>query len=179
MKKDEMKALQEVFKNDCTVIDFAEEYPGFTGSPRYMISTRMTQEDLEQRYGPLLDSLRPYIYDSGPMGEAIARYKKNEQKHWKRKKRKDRGFYYSVDEDFDEHHPECCDDGGIGNWELSDQLKEAMILLSPLQRRRLILVYAHKFTLEEVARAEGVSTTAIFHSNTKALNKTRKNYKGG
>ena len=60
-----------------------------------------------------------------------------------------------------------------------DQLKEAMILLSPLQRRRLILVYAHKFTLEEVARAEGVSTTAIFHSNTKALNKTRKNYKGG
>ena len=161
MKKDEMKALQEVFKNDCTVIDFAEEYPGFTGSPRYMISTRMTQEDLEQRYGPLLDSLRPYIYDSGPMGEEIVRYKKNETKHLRRRQR---GALFTIDDAFEEHHPELSNNQEIEAWELREDLKKALSHLSIPQQRRLVSVYAQKYTLEEVAEAEDVRPQSVWDS---------------
>ena len=161
MKQDETKALQEAFKNDCTIIDFAEEYPGFTGSPRYLVSSHMSQKDLEQRYSILLDSLRPYIYDNGPMVEEIKRYRKNETKHLRRRQR---GTLFTIDDAFEEHHPELSNNQEIADWELREDMRKALSHLPISQQRRLISVYAQKYTLEEVAEVEGVRPQSVWDS---------------
>ena len=56
----------------------------------------------------------------------------------------------------------------------SNRLKDALLRLSLVQRRRFILKYDYKLPTEEIARIEGCSTRAIERSLTNARRKLRK-----
>lgn len=176
MKQDETKALQEEFKNDCTIIDFAEEYPGFTGSPRYLVSSHMSQKDLEQRYSILLDAIRPYIYDNGPMGDEIKRYRKNETKHLRRRQR---GTLFTIDDAFEEHHPELAADQEVEKWELHDAFKKAIEQLSQPMQRRFVAVCIQGISARRLAISEGVSNQAMCKSIRLAKKKNKIHLRAG
>ena len=52
------------------------------------------------------------------MGDEIKRYRKNETKHLRRRQR---GTLFTIDDAFEEHHPELSNNQEIADWELRDR----------------------------------------------------------
>ena len=83
----ENNTILNKFKGECQVINFVYEYPGYTGDIKYGISTNLTEKELTEKYGVILDSYSPYILLNSSYGTIRRLFKRNEWKHNKRAER--------------------------------------------------------------------------------------------
>ena len=86
MSKDILSALEEQFNQECLAINVKEEYPDYLGTEQWIIITDLSDKELTARYEDLINRYYPYIKLSVEQGKAIIIYRRNEDKHRKRKK---------------------------------------------------------------------------------------------
>ena len=140
-----------------------------------MILTGLTKDELNQKYGVLLNNYEPYIIGSSQLYSPIADYEKNEDKFEKRNARNT--ISICVDEDADNTFEPL----QVGDYltELSEQqdadekrrlIHTALGTRTDSQRRRLLMWAIDGMTEEEIAMREGSSQQAI----SKNLDKARK-----
>ena len=146
MSKDILSALEEQFNQECLAINVKEEYPDYLGTEQWIIITDLSDEELTARYEDLINRYYPYIKLSVEQGKAIIIYRRNEDKHRKRKK-----LYESL-------LPDC----DVSQLVMSDYIKNMLEQLpSEKQRNRIVLRYLFGFTAVEIAEMENVSSQAV------------------
>lgn len=160
MSKDILSALEEQFNHECLAINVKDEYPDYLGTEQWIIITDLSDEELTARYEDLINRYYPYIKLSVEQGKAIIIYRRNEDKHRKRKK-----LYESLLPDCDgedEIHSNLTQVDFVSQLVMSDYIKNMLEQLpSEKQRNRIVLRYLFGFTAVEIAEMENVSSQAV------------------
>ena len=165
------KILYEQFASECEVIDLNKEYPGYTGHEKYGIITALSETELARKYEIFLSELTPYIVLDLDFGKTRKEYRRNDEKNrWRRRV----WGLFPIDDDFDEHHPECCSDPSEAQSNLKMLLDDALSQLPGEQSRRIRNYYLQGFTLQEIAESEHVSKSAVYYSIQKGLKNLKK-----
>ena len=170
----ETSKLKEQFNSLCEVINLHYEYTDYTGNEKYGIITKLTQEELQANFAELLDEYKPYILLNPSFAEVRNEYRRNEKKH---EMRAMRGSLFSIDDEFDVHHPECASNNiaeYIRDTEIDPRLIEGLKALSPVQRKRFLAYSLYNISSREMAEIEGVSKTSINNSIVAAKEKLKK-----
>lgn len=174
MSKRQLYTLNEEFQSKCKVINLKYEYEGYTGEEQWAIISELSEEEILKKYKPLVQAYIPFLILPLSYGEARREFKRNENKHYMRSVR---GHIFTLDDEFDEHHPEVatedCMFQVLAN-EQSQALWNAISTLDEKQRRRLISYYFKGKTYREIADEEGVDHKAIVRSVEAAVRKLKK-----
>lgn len=153
------------FMEACKVIDLAKEYSGatpYSGKERYAIVTDLTESELNANYSTDLAPYRPYVLLSPEMYEVIKESHRNDSRETKR----DFLYHDSFALD-DERVPIAPHSDPASIAESDDTYKHIineMLKLPGRQGHRMYQHYVLGFSLEEIARKEGVSAVAVFRS---------------
>ena len=152
-------------KKDYVVLNLAKEYPGYTGSEKWMVITDHGMDQLERLFPELKPFLSSAVIIGTDIGKAIIGYKNNDRKH--------------------DRHMECVglqievlkcravpqrDKSFKNNW-----LKKAVLELPDAQRRRVLLFYCDGYSEEEIANIEKVSKQAVSESIQRGINNLKRN----
>lgn len=178
--------LLESFRSECTVIDFLKQDEHWVGNEKFAIVTDLSQAELQNKYGLLLGEYTPFVILTTYQAEEIEIFNREVHRQEMAVFRHEDGFGYS-DEISEYFHAELAvpsaEDIVIAreNEETArDQLKadiqrlhQALKMLNPIQRERLIKNVCMGHSITDLAEAEGVSYTAV----RKCLNTARKNLK--
>lgn len=174
-------ALLEQFKNDCCVIDLHEEYPGFVGEGHYGIVTKLSQQEISEKYRPIISEYMPFILLTLEEGEIIKDYWRNNRKHQRRKERTESIFGF--DDETEIKHAEVRSNNDpieeIIRNENRRNVNRALALLSQKQRTRVIKHFYDNKSLGEIAGEEGVNKNAIAKSVEQALKIMNKFFENG
>ena len=169
----DIAALKEQFLCECEVIEMRYEYgKEFTGREKYGIITELSEEDLRGKYAPLLSEYEPYILLSHTYGEVREDYRRNDKKF---EMRSLRGHAFSIENDFDEHHPALAVPS-VEEEMLKDEyprLSKALESLSEIERDRITKKYFKGYSNREIAEEENVSAAAISISLKRAEEKIK------
>ena len=165
-------ALEEQFHNDCTVIEFKYEYPGYADDVPFGIITALSEKDMEWKYGKLLNTYRPYILLDPEFGEIRAEFIQNQDKHAKRQNR--HGSVFGFDEDTELRHPELAVSCFDENLLIGYELRSAIDSLTPIQRESIIAYFFLGMTVHEIAEQRGVKKQTVSRSIKMAKEKIKK-----
>lgn len=158
------------FKQECKIINLAAEYRGYKGNERYAIVTDLTEEELNTRFSVEIEKYRPFVILSRKMGIAIREHQRNENKY---KKRVARGTVMIACDETDETviNDLSIEDEQMAKERESNILENrqriaeasqrALMTLSALQRKYLILHYVDKKSCSEIAKAEGKNRKTV------------------
>ena len=163
MEQNKAISIDEQFSEDCEVVNLKYEYPGYTGTESYGIITGLTEQELAEKY------------EFG-MKKERRRFKRNEDKYYKRSVR---GHVFSIDDEFEEHHPELCVVDDEGQEIIHEKLERALASLTREQERRIRLYYFEGFGGDEIAKMENVTNQAVFKSINGGLKKIKNFLVGG
>lgn len=151
-------------KKDYVILSLEKEYPGFTGTEKWMIITDLSGEDFAAKYPDQLQLWKQSVVMSTEMGKAILLHHCNEWKHKKRMIRRevplDNVVISITPKDHTKDNP--------NKW-LYDSLKT----LTQIQRKRVILHCAHGISVKDIAEREKRSEAAIRISINAGLKKLR------
>lgn len=173
MSKDKLYTLNEEFQSECKVINLKYEYEGYEGEEQWAIVSALSEEEILKKYKPLVQAYIPFLILPLSYGEARREFKRNENKHYMRSVR---GHIFTLDDEFDEHHPEVATEDCMSQVLANEQnqaLWNAINALNEKQRNRLIAYYFKGKTYREIANEEGVDHKAIVHSVEAALKNLR------
>lgn len=162
------------FAEECAAVELKKEYTGYFDTEKYALVSVLSEKELVEKYGALLDGYRPFVVITPEMADVICEYWRNE---WKHEKRMLRGSLFPVEDDFDEHHPECAGPDCLEQLlleELSQDVQAAIERLTPIQRRRLFKWVFLGMTAREIAAEEGVTHSKIIKSLSHAREKMKK-----
>lgn len=173
METKNISAQEEQQEKAYEVINLKYEYPGYTGEIEWAVITSLSETELREKHGKMLAPYEPFMVLDMAFGEERRRFIRNEEKHLKRSKR---GHIFSIDEDFEEHHPECCTTDGSP---MRDAIEEALSMLPEDQARRVRAYYLEGYLTTEIAQKENVSSQAIDKSLARALKNLKKYLEGG
>ena len=151
------KKLREIegydnFKADERIAFFKckDEYPGWTGTEKYIISTDVPEDELKALYPQVMSALHPYLLINSKFGVIRNDYFLIE--------RRIDSFSneYQIDYDF-ENDSDCSkeylvDCNSAFTSDLKMDLEKALPLLSNNQRRRFIDYYIKGLTLDEIGK---------------------------
>lgn len=163
------------FKKDCRVISLANEYPGYTGYEKYMILTDLPLKDLYSSYGKILNDFKPYMIETMRLYSPIFDYKRNENKHQKRRARNTVSL--DTDEAGDKILPLLlAQDDNTSLADISDssigrEVHNILETLTSTEKQRLIMWGIQGFSEEEIACHEGSSQQAVSKSLNNAIEK--------
>lgn len=87
MKKLTVSEQEELFAQDCKLINLRYEYSGFTGTEKWAIVTELSEEALWDKYPDVISRYMPFILLSMAQGEVISESHRNNDKYEKRSKR--------------------------------------------------------------------------------------------
>ena len=87
MKKLTVNEQEELFAQDCKLINLRYEYRGFTGTKKWAIVTELSEETLWAKYPDIISRYIPFILLSMEQGEVISESHRNNDKYEKRSKR--------------------------------------------------------------------------------------------
>ena len=173
MSKDILSALEEQFRQECLTISVSEEYPNYIGTEKWIIITDLSDEELIVRYESLIGEYSPYIKLTVEQGKAINLYRRNEDKHRKRRKR-----YESLLPDCDgedELHNNLTQEDFVSKLVMRDYIRNLLDCIpSEIQRRRIALHYLCGFSAVEIAKMENVSSQAVDKSIHAGINFLKK-----
>lgn len=172
MDKNEI-TLEEMFKKECKIIDLFFEYDGFDGTEKYAIISDLSQTQLNDKYGEILNKYKPYIILNANIGIVFNDYFRNENKHNMRNIRSCEPLGYK-DGQTEINHPESILPSFEDKWILSEDLKQAMKTLTVLERKRIIARFFECKKLQEIADEYGCSARAVKYSIDSALKKIKK-----
>jgi len=175
MNNTNISAVAEQFYIDCEVIETKYEYPQYTGVEKWIIITDLTEEELNNKYAEQIAPLRPFIILSRSFGEVRDDYRRNEKKHYMRAVRNGHAFDFS--EDTEEHHTEIAagnlEDEFLCKEEI-EELRNAIQLLTPIQRERLIKYFFEGKSSRTIAKEEGVNYSKVDKSIAAAIKNLKK-----
>lgn len=165
---------KEKFKELCTLVDFKYEYPGYDGEIRYGFYSALPEHCLNAMFGNILSQITPYMKLDRDYVEARAVYRQNEKKFQYRNAVANQ---FSVDDDFEEHHPEVaaenCFDAIFRSCDY-EILRTALKSLSEVQYRRVHKYFYSGMTVRQIAAEENVKHPAVIKSIQEALEKMKK-----
>ena len=104
MKKLTVNEQEELFAQDCKLINLRYEYSGFTGMEKWAIVTELSEEALWDKYPDVISRYTPFILLSMAQGEVISESHRNNDKYEKRSKRTIDVYGYE-DDIFEQFHP--------------------------------------------------------------------------
>ena len=104
MKKLTVNEQEELFAQDCKLINLRYEYSGFTGTEKWAIITELSEEALWDKYPDVISRYTPFILLSMAQGEVISESHRNNDKYEKRSKRTIDVYGYE-DDIFEQFHP--------------------------------------------------------------------------
>lgn len=170
----EIKALELQFADECRVIEMKYEYSDYTGSERFGIITALTEKQLVDKYGSVLDVYKPYIVLDLAFAEVRDNFIRNE---WKYEKRAQRALSYGLDADFEVHHQECASPDCLTQViaaETKEKVWAALDRLTPTQKRRAIEHFMFGKSIRRIASEEGVDFTTVRESISSIVKKLKK-----
>lgn len=164
----QMNGGQKV-KKDYVILNIEKEYPGFTGTEKWMIITDLTEKEFSELYPDKYHCWNKAVVVNTEIGKAIVRFKNNDRKQiW----RESAGLV-SIDEDEDALYVE--DPDAVASmtrlW-----IKDAMDTLTDKQKTRIQRYYLLGYSLKEIALAENKSVVTIHKSIQIGLRKMRQYY---
>ena len=174
-KNTQFSALEEQFKEKCEIVNLRYEYPGYTGTENFGIITHLTEDELRKMYAGVIEQYEPFILLPPGMTAIRRAYKRNEDKFYKRSIR---GHIFSIDDEFEEHHPELFASNEKEK-ELHEALKEALQLLPEIQARRIRLYYFEGYQKLQIAAMEGVAEAVVGRSIAKGIKNLKNFLEGG
>lgn len=68
--------LLKQFKDECEVVEFKYEYPGYVGYEQYGIITALSEKELTDKYAEILKEFSPYIVLDLSYGETRNEFRK-------------------------------------------------------------------------------------------------------
>ena len=163
--------LIKEFKKDCKIIDLQKEYPQYQGTVKYAVISKLTEDELVQRYGQVLVQYQPYFVLSNDIGDVFHEYWKNEKKYYMRYIRNTDGESYLEGET--EQYISELNDNFSEEWILSEYVKSLLKTLTPLEQERLIKRFYQERTLQDIADDYGCSARAIKYSIDFAIKKLK------
>lgn len=174
MKKQLLRKLPGYaeFRTLCSFEKCEDEYPGWTGTEKYIVFSKLNRKDLEHRFPEITKYLSPYILIDRTISKALVDYKNNEKKHNWRAANGQTGFGF--DEYTELHYAELVSDHMEEDVMLQILLEQAMAQLTEVQRRRVKLRYFEGLTYAQIAKLEQTSDPAILKSIVSALEKMKK-----
>lgn len=174
VNNENQKTIEEQFADECKVINLKYEYPGYIGNIKWAIISNLTEEEIIKKYFPLVCENIPFIVLSLDYGKERDTYRRNEKKYHMRAVR---GHSFSIDDEFEAHHPEFASADCVDNVLLNEQynrLWEGINSLDEKQRNRLISYFIYGRTFREIGKLEGVDHKAIVRSVEAAIKKLKK-----
>ena len=179
------ETFDEAFREDCTVINLATEYPGHEGTEKYLIATDLSEEELASRHGGVLERFRPYTVAGKGILEIFREFHNNEAKHRMRACRAEeqmideisRGKEYRepAEEDFADRAERELNEA-MRKAEEDEAVRRAYMELTPEQRRRLWMRERYGATYDAIGRAEGIGGKCAEKSVKRAKTSLKKKY---
>ena len=157
----------EAFKRDCRIVNMMMEYPGYTGEIMWMVVSDLTEEEIISRYPVEIKPFLPFIYMTREMFEPVVDWDRNNRKFSYRAHNLEDIFGYT--DDMVEHfHPELIVNPDLT--ELRLYVKQALLKLTEVQRRRIVKYIYEEMTIEEIAFEENATKQAVSKSIQAAIN---------
>ena len=156
-------------KKDYVILNIEKEYPGYTGTEKWMIITDLTEKEFSELYPDKYRNWNKAVVVNTEIGKAIIEFKNNDRKHeW----RELSGLVViSEDEEsFDAVDPYS------SATEMQGWIKDALDTLTDKQKMRVQRYYLLGYSLKEIALAERKSIVTIQKSIQTGLRKMRQYY---
>lgn len=168
MNISELRGYKE-FKAVCNYDLCKKYYPNWVGGEKYIIVTDCTEESLKTAFPEIMTALSPYVI--------IGKYfnKMNESmRYGDRKEQEMAEFSIDAMEDFEDlsEHFLCKD--FTEKLCLSEQIKDALNLLSTMQKSRILRKYYGCMTFKEIANEDNVDFKTVWESVESGIKKMRK-----
>lgn len=179
MKK-EYEERQEQFRKECRVINLKYEYYGYVGNEKWAIVSKLTEQEIIQKYSDEIKPYMPFVLLSIEQGEVIGDFNRNEDKFRKRAVNNEDAYGYDegVSEFF--HKELIVED----YWESQEnretqreefeRLYKALSVLTPKQRERVLQHYVQGKSSRSIGKEENVSYQVIDRSIHAAMKKIKK-----
>ena len=162
----ETNTLLKQFKDECQVIEFKYEYPGYVGYEQYGIITELSESELNDKYKDIIEGYSPYILLDLNYKAARDEYRKNEKKHsWRATNTQD-AFGYEDDEMEHFHHEligQSVEEQFINDYE-KRRLMEAIDSLPEAQKRRIYLHFFLGYSMRDISKLENTHHSTIEES---------------
>lgn len=176
MKKLTVNEQEELFAQDCKLINLRYEYSGFTGTEKWAIVTELSEEALWDKYPDIISRYMPFILLSMAQGEVISESHRNDDKYEKRSKRTIDMYGYE-DDVFEQFHPKSItpfidpfdkaeeeqieeEKERLRQLELS-KVRQALSMLQPVQRERLLKSVLLGISSRKIAKEEGINYSSV------------------
>ena len=175
MSKKQFTELELQFQEECRVINLKYEYDGYNGDISWAIISNLTEDEMLEKYRPIISDSMPFIVLPPAFGEVRDEYRRNEKKFQMRVVRK-HDFYNFEDSEIELYAELVTDDleEAIFKSEGEQALRKAIQLLKPIQKERLIKYYFEGKSSRQIAKEEGVAYSAVDSSITTELKNLRK-----
>lgn len=191
MKKLTVNEQEELFAQDCKLINLRYEYSGFTGTEKWAIITELSEEALWDKYPDVISRYTPFILLSMAQGEVISESHRNNDKYEKRSKRTIDVYGYE-DDIFEQFHPKSIapfidpfdkaeeeqieeEKEKLRQLELS-KVRQALSMLQPVQRERLLKSVLLGISSRKIAKEEGINYSSVDKSIAAAIKNFKKFY---
>ena len=181
MPKKQFNELEIQFQEECKVINLKYEYDGYNGDISCAIISNLSEDEILEKYRPIISDYMPFIVLSPAFGEVCEEYWRNEKKFQMRAARK-HDFYNFKDSETELYHAELVTDDLEENFFKSEEeqtLRKAIQQLKPIQRKRLIKYYFEGKSSRQIAKEEGVNYSKVEKSIKVALKNLKKFLKLG
>lgn len=182
---------EELFTNECKLINLRYEYAGYTGTERWAIITELSEKELFQKYPDVVSRYMPFVMLSVAQGNVIDEAHRNDDKYAKRSKRTIDSYEYD-DNISQQFHKELVvpyidpiEAEEIAELEQLKSLqrnfeilkvREILAMLQPIQRQRLIKYVLEGKSIREIATEEGTYHSSVSKSITAAIKNFKKFY---
>lgn len=167
--------LKEQFMHECTILEPQKEYPGYIGKEKYFIITNLSETELKSKYASLVEPFRPYLLLDKSFIDAMADFKRNEDKHKKRAKRTE-DIYGYVDGETEIFHKELVVEELFEDFMITIQIGsvyKAAEMLPQIQKERFFMYYIYGISKRKIAEMHHVSHTAVNSSLASAIKTIR------
>lgn len=134
----------ENFKAEFEFFRCEDEYPGWTGTEKFIIVTDLSEEVVKEKYPKVLAEMKPYLIISNAIGKIRKEENNRERNHQRLAKKYESNF--SFDDDTENCHEELVNCKEMELAQLSIDMKEALTTLTDVERRRIVLHYYEGLT---------------------------------
>ena len=152
-------------KKDYVVLNLEKEYPGYTGTEKWMIVTDLAEDEFRLLYPTEYRFWKKAVIVSPAIGAEIIRFKNNEKKYESRAKRSE----CSVEEEGMNVADNKVEDEFSNLW-----LKDALHRLPQVQRTRVVKHFIAGYSEEMIASQENVARIVVHKSILRGIANLRK-----
>lgn len=151
--------------NECVILSLEKEYPGYTGTEKWMIITDLTENEFAEKYPEQYPYWKEAVIMSVEMGKEVIRYHNNNRKHAIRN-----ADMVPLQDIEAIPQKKVVKDNTIKD----PLIKAALGTVTEKQRRRILGFYQAELTKKEIAEMEKCSTQAVGQSIDNGIERVKK-----